>query len=111
MEVENKTREITPLYKKSHAMSHDKQKSSKKENKKIKSIYLKKNLAHNMVEKKIKENSSKKKAPVRSQKNWAKGVRKDTLKSIVSAVVTCSSLCLKDAGSNPGNANRQKQVV
>ena len=45
MEVENKTREITPLYKKSHAMSHDKQKSSKKENKKIKSIYLKKNLA------------------------------------------------------------------
>ena len=33
------------------------------------------------------------------------------LLSIVSAVVTCSSLCLKDPGSNPGNANRQKQVV
>ncbi|KKO73955.1 hypothetical protein AAJ76_162000219, partial [Vairimorpha ceranae] len=36
MEVENKTREITPLYKKGHAVSHDEQKSSKKENKKIK---------------------------------------------------------------------------
>ena len=32
-------------------------------------------------------------------------------KFFVSAVVTCSSLCLKDAGSNPGNANRQKQAV
>ena len=64
-------------------MSLDKQKSSKKENKKIKSIYLKKNLAHNMAEKKIKENSSKNKAPVRSQKNWAKGVRKDALKKMI----------------------------
>ncbi|KKO74472.1 hypothetical protein AAJ76_6800017741 [Vairimorpha ceranae] len=83
MEVENKIKEITPLYKKGHAVSHDKQKSSKKENKKIKNIYLKKNLAHNMAEKKIKENSLKNKAPVRSQKNWAKGNSKDTLKKMI----------------------------